>query len=410
MALLCFDPELEQVDFDPHTPDLTCLPSDDICSAPRQRTGWMSWFGHLRSPIVLMTWCGSVLKRKVTNFLQFGHATRLACRGAIIVRHPFSHLCMLRSKTVFVARKAQTTKNLEKPWADLCVSRTDNEQSNRHSARSTLLLDDSPLKARLQPYNHVCLPEYDGRRRTHDVALATYLNAVDVLRGENGTRSPECSPIEPLSKDVKGNPDEENLKKRKGRSPSFEAVGCPDPIGSSIGSPSDSDTHPLKHMKKRKKKQLRTLHESVDQHACPEGKFDDTLLAVIGILDAAMMQSNIAGWIMDGGLWAMRANGSTPLATESNLHDDRHADPPSSSPLGDSGRPEVDVPQHSAGAAGNDRETLAASSDPVQAELNAEPAPPPMWFEDKANMSYWIDRGRGALRDLNIEEEPGVRV
>ncbi|KAJ3750754.1 hypothetical protein DFH05DRAFT_1468466, partial [Lentinula detonsa] len=31
-----------------------------------------------------------------------------------------------------------------------------------HSAFSTLLLDDSPLKARMQPYNHICVPEYEG--------------------------------------------------------------------------------------------------------------------------------------------------------------------------------------------------------------------------------------------------------
>ncbi|EGN97373.1 hypothetical protein SERLA73DRAFT_110577, partial [Serpula lacrymans var. lacrymans S7.3] len=63
-------------------------------------------------------------------------------------------------------KKTQTTKDLVKPWAKLS---SDAALPVVHSALTTLLLDDSPLKARLQPYNHVCIPEYDSKLRGKDL-------------------------------------------------------------------------------------------------------------------------------------------------------------------------------------------------------------------------------------------------
>jgi len=41
-----------------------------------------------------------------------------------------------------------------------CIGSTD-PRLQRHSALSSLLVDDSPLKAALQPWNHLCIREYD---------------------------------------------------------------------------------------------------------------------------------------------------------------------------------------------------------------------------------------------------------
>ncbi|KAF7336833.1 FCP1-like proteiny domain-containing protein [Mycena venus] len=41
-----------------------------------------------------------------------------------------------------------------------------------HGPETTLLVDDSPLKARLQPWNHLCVGEYDAVTRTRDRAAA----------------------------------------------------------------------------------------------------------------------------------------------------------------------------------------------------------------------------------------------
>ena len=59
-------------------------------------------------------------------------------------------------------KKAQTLKDLRKPWAHL------SELS--HSALTTLLLDDSPRKVRLQPFNHLCVPEYSMKAKANDIA------------------------------------------------------------------------------------------------------------------------------------------------------------------------------------------------------------------------------------------------
>ena len=93
-------------------------------------------------------------------------------------------------------RKTQTTKDLAKPWAALPLRSSGdpsdsgagtptteprpvsspfvNEaqpQPQAHSAHTTLLLDDSLLKAHLQPWNHLCIREYDAGRRSADLAL-----------------------------------------------------------------------------------------------------------------------------------------------------------------------------------------------------------------------------------------------
>lgn len=68
---------------------------------------------------------------------------------SMFIRYPmFSYFYHKQSD-----RKVQTLKDLEKPWKKL-------DLAFAHNATSTLLMDDSPLKTRLQPYNHLCVPEY----------------------------------------------------------------------------------------------------------------------------------------------------------------------------------------------------------------------------------------------------------
>ncbi|KAI4526281.1 hypothetical protein K525DRAFT_250449 [Schizophyllum commune Loenen D] len=56
--------------------------------------------------------------------------------------------------------KTQTTKDLEKVW----------QAMRRHSGKTTVLVDDSVLKAHMQPFNHLCLPEYTLETRDADIA------------------------------------------------------------------------------------------------------------------------------------------------------------------------------------------------------------------------------------------------
>ncbi|KAF4622483.1 hypothetical protein D9613_009089 [Agrocybe pediades] len=96
-------------------------------------------------------------------------------------------------------KKTQTYKDLAKPWAELPLfksaaptrrskspsspsrrplsptlnaSTSASSSSQRHSALTTLLIDDSPVKAALQPYNHLCIPEYVQAMRNHDLKVA----------------------------------------------------------------------------------------------------------------------------------------------------------------------------------------------------------------------------------------------
>ncbi|KAF9517703.1 hypothetical protein BS47DRAFT_475547 [Hydnum rufescens UP504] len=65
------------------------------------------------------------------------------------------------------SRKVQTVKDLNILWRDLPEQVLEKE---RYSALNTVLLDDSALKAHLQPYNHLPLPEYDAALRKNDLA------------------------------------------------------------------------------------------------------------------------------------------------------------------------------------------------------------------------------------------------
>ncbi|KAK0480069.1 hypothetical protein IW261DRAFT_110358 [Armillaria novae-zelandiae] len=94
-------------------------------------------------------------------------------------------------------QKTQTTKDLAKPWAALSLLPDRNDEASTlsssddgpshsadepaptsepsrsayaHSALTTLLLDDSPLKAQLQPWNHFCVPEYTAQIRGRDLS------------------------------------------------------------------------------------------------------------------------------------------------------------------------------------------------------------------------------------------------
>ncbi|KAG8215876.1 hypothetical protein J3R82DRAFT_7841 [Butyriboletus roseoflavus] len=157
-------------------------------------------------------------------------------------------------------QKTATMKDLTKPW-DLLASALSPEKFKGHSAVpsqsqaihsafTTLLLDDSPHKAALQPYNHVCIPEYDRMRRQHD------------LRSLLSTKEPKGS---------------EKAQRKNQVEIGIHSTDEMVPVLSPRGA--------LSEIAKKE-------------------PYDATLLAVIGILDAVKLQNNVAGWIRKGGLWA----------------------------------------------------------------------------------------------------------
>lgn len=164
----------------------------------------------------------------------------------------------------------QTIKDLEKPWAALdtpdqgraspssiassrSASSKPTSSSPYHSAATTILLDDSHAKAVRQPYNHLCVPEYSRALRNADLAALAAHPSKD-------------APL-PANLETTAQNDEEAHHEGKGRK------------------------------RKRDKQQKQKELEKEDG----EG-LDETLLAVIGILHAARLQSSVAGWLRAGAL------------------------------------------------------------------------------------------------------------
>jgi hypothetical protein len=128
---------------------------------------------------------------------------------------------------------------------------------------------------------------------------------------------------------------------------------------------SDGTAAATTHDKKRKRKRVKAQQQLQSQLAIPTSSangdaaslslatFDETLLAVIGILHAARLQSSIAGWLRAGALSL-----------------------PSSSAERDGGGP------------GDGR----------------------TWYDDPVLVRAWASRGREAMRELGLKVEHGVEA
>lgn len=167
----------------------------------------------------------------------------------------------------------QTTKDLTQIWNGI----------PDHSSATTLLLDDSPRKAHLQPWNHLCVPDYGPEMRAHDV---------DVWQRTDGSSAPQSS----------------NLTPNEG---------------------------------------------GVD-------RYDETLLAIVGILEELRRESDVASWIKSGGL---RGPGVVQSVSDE--------------------------------PAMNDRST---------------PAEGALWFESDEVLGFWAGKGRQILSLLNITITADVNV
>ncbi|GJJ08098.1 hypothetical protein Clacol_002306 [Clathrus columnatus] len=159
--------------------------------------------------------------------------------------------------------KVQTIKDLETPWKKLSCPVS-------HSANTTILMDDSPLKTQLQPYNHLCVREY-----TQNVMNSDRLA-------------------------------------RKRLRPSYDCM----------------------------------------------------LLAAIGILEELKYQTNVAGWIRAGGLWA-------------------DCSPPSN---------EI---------------TLEPSMDPEATSSGNASSQELLWFDHEPCYNYWVEKGMVTVKQLGINLNPG---
>lgn len=199
------------------------------------------------------------------------------------------------------------------------------EHSKSHGPDTTLLIDDSRPKAALQPFNHVCISEYNTTARLGD------LIAVQNLRITKKKPRRRSKPSDEQGEDV-----EEDIDSLKG--------------------------------------------------------FDPTLLAVIGILDSASTQSNIAGWIRSGALWC---NGRPTLVASAAGNADTSAVIPA-----------VDAGINEAGDVIRGSEVTSSEDDMDDDERRVTSGE--LWFEDDPTLSSWTGRGVEALKKLGITLEHGI--
>ncbi|KAJ7621320.1 hypothetical protein FB45DRAFT_928926 [Roridomyces roridus] len=217
-------------------------------------------------------------------------------------------------------KKIQTTKDLVKPWAAFPA----------HSARTTLLLDDSARKAHRHPYNHVCVRDYVEELWDHDRMVMVVQNAKT-----KATKLGENEASEPATL---ASPKKASKPKSKSKADAKKAADAPPPPPAWVLS---SERH------------------------------DETLLAVIGILDALKPQPDVNDWIRRGGLQP-----SPPSESEST----------SASELA----------SQMAGL------SVSASGTPDSHQAQV------LWFDSETIMGHWVARGLRALEALQIEVDAGV--
>lgn len=210
-----------------------------------------------------------------------------------------------------VGKKVLTIKNLNAIW----------KVFTQHSSSSTVLLDDSPGKAQLQPWNHIVLNEYTQQTRAQDLKVWNHHRLLD---------PPPSS--------------EKKHKKKEAKRAAKIDVHV------------DSVTNPIYHLTPENVlgSHSTALDSEVASHQ-PESApgsllYDETILGVIGILEALKTHSNVAHWLRSGGLGLNNPNNPSTLETN-----------------------------------------------------------PSYWFHDTVAVQGWVEKGRLTLEALGIDLEAGVR-
>ena len=171
--------------------------------------------------------------------------------------------------------------------------------------------------------------------------------------------------------------------------------------------------------KKRKRRgKWETQHNAPKTDPAHVIEYDETLLAIVGILDDIRFQSNVASWVRANGLWGpCPPQNSTGVDTDAFADENFHQsceDVATSSDGGsmDNGRLKggkrkrmgaVDTSFEAAANGGS----LYAPKNEKENQTNASETP--LWFDNPPTMRHWVDRGRKALDALGIPIEHGLK-
>lgn len=257
------------------------------------------------------------------------------------------------------AKKSQTTKDLSKPWSALSSS------GKTHSALTTFLLDDSPAKVRLQPYNHVCISEYGKeelaadvevkRRREPGVAPTPALIMDEKVEGEGkegkNVRKKDKKKKKRQTKIDAALQQDSTQQERDVEPVHTDAAVLEDSTQHENNDPSQRHYHDEQQEREEAQFQGRAPIPTIPNSPIPaptpnpnpnlnptqpdselgrgdQGEYESTLLAVIGILDALKYEGNVAGWIRAGGLWGGRKPQAILTTTVGMIIDGERASSP----------------------------------------------------------------------------------
>jgi hypothetical protein len=347
-----------------------------------------------------------------------------------------------------------TIKDLSKPWAAFNAGSLEplNDTHSKlpsksrtgsipptpqiYSALSTLLVDDSPEKCVLQPYNHLCVPEYDGQRM-HASGLAKWKAEVFDSGRAISTKIPDDGE-EALSKSdslLK----EDNSQVDSHFSPEDNA---PEPTSTKDKHPTEK-TKGAKKSKKRAEREKKALELPEDDST----QMDQVMLALVGIFDTIKYETNVAAWVKNGGLWAEfkpvvtsitddTKNGSEVRSAGNDARtisedDSRHSQvilperssAPATSPPPSSPRPLSSPPAshrkskspspvlegiYRPPALRSSSQNASINPD-ANTELRRVTESLPMWFDSVEIVEYWANIGREVLERLGIPIEDGVK-
>ena len=303
-----------------------------------------------------------------------------------------------------------------------------------HSAKTTLILDDSPLKVHLQPYNHLCLKEYDIQMRKHDVSVRRLEMARERSSDKISGNSFEEMFCQKEAHDLtKESPEDPTLTKEFPEDPALTKEFPEDPALSAGANDSPELVSGAGNTKARKRrrrgKKDREKKKRIDQ---PTQKleeqdplpYDETLLAVIGILDAAKRETNVAAWMRSGGLIQLpmeqdhSEDETEPDETIESLKKMEMSGDENEDGMFLAGSKQVsllslEIP--SPGEAGRCTEIM---TEPSRVQVD-EPSPGKrvegeddvehqLWFNYPAIKAFWVSRGRKALKELEIDILSGV--
>ena len=147
-------------------------------------------------------------------------------------------------------------------------------------------------------------------------------------------------------------------------------------------------------------------------------EYDETLLAIVGILDEVKFQSNVASWVKANGLWGPHPPHNTSATnTDALTHKQVRKSSEDVATSSDSGRPGDGKKKRRDAVASffeaavtdepDDVGSLGAQMNENQDQENVSEAP--QWFDSPPTVRHWVNRGRKALETLGIPIEHGLR-